>query len=46
MALYGIYGKHTQEACPIYNEENRRSLLKGAPNLKKLAKKYNTKLLG
>jgi hypothetical protein len=46
MALYGIYGGHTQEACPLYNEENRRSLLKAAPSLEKLAQKYNTKFLG
>ncbi len=46
MGLYGIYGEHTQEACPLYNEENRRSLLKTAPNLEKLAQKYNTKFLG
>jgi hypothetical protein len=46
MGLYGIYGEHTQEACPLYNEENRRSLLKAAPNLEKIAQKYNTKFLG
>jgi hypothetical protein len=46
MGLYGIYGEHTQEACPLYNEENRRSLLKAAPNLEKIARKYNTKFLG
>jgi hypothetical protein len=46
MALYGIYGEHTQEACPLYNEENRRSLLKGAANFEKIAQKYNTKFLG
>jgi hypothetical protein len=45
MGLYGIYGEHTQEACPLYNEENRRSLLKAAPNLEKIAQKYNTKFL-
>jgi hypothetical protein len=21
MGLYGIYGEHTQEACPLYNED-------------------------
>lgn len=45
MGLYGIYGEHTQEACPLYNEENRRSLLKAAPNLEKIAQKYDTKFL-
>ena len=46
MGLYGIYGAHAQEACPLYNEENRRSLLRTAPSLEKLAQKYNTKFLG
>jgi hypothetical protein len=45
MGLYGIYGEHTQEACPLYNEENRKALLKAAPNLEKIAQKYNTKFL-
>ena len=27
MALYGIYGEHTQAACPLYNKETRRELL-------------------
>jgi hypothetical protein len=46
MELYGIYGEHTQEACPLYNAENRRSLLKAAPNLEKLAQKHKVKFLG
>jgi hypothetical protein len=46
MGLYGIYGEHTQEACPLYNEENRRSLLKAASKLEQIAQKYDTKFLG
>jgi hypothetical protein len=30
MELYGIYGTHTTEACPLFNEENRRLLLEVA----------------
>jgi hypothetical protein len=48
MGLYGIYGEHAQEACPLYNEENRRSILKEdkMKRIEKLAQKYNTKFLG
>jgi len=45
MALYGIYGQHTQEACPLYNEASRRSLLKAAPKLERLAQRYSTRFL-
>ncbi len=27
MSLYGIYGSHTVEACPVYNVENARKLV-------------------
>jgi hypothetical protein len=29
MSLFGIYGEHTQ-ACPLYNEQNRKFLLANA----------------
>jgi hypothetical protein len=45
MALYGIYGEHTQEACPLYNEENRKYLLRIAPTIEKNAQEYNVKML-
>jgi Domain of unknown function (DUF3303) len=45
MALYGIYGEHTQEACPLYNEGNRKFILKNLPNVEKNAKKYNVRYL-
>ena len=44
-ALYGIYGEHTQEACPLYNEQNRRWLLANLPNQEKNAKKYGVTIL-
>jgi hypothetical protein len=45
MDLYGIYGEHTQEACPLYNDENRKYLLRTVPSMDKNAQKYNVKML-
>ena len=45
MALYGIYGEHTQVACPLYNKEVRQDLLREAPDLEKGAEKMGVKIL-
>jgi hypothetical protein len=45
MGLYGIYGEHTQEACPLYNEENRKYLLMTAPTMAKDAEKFSVNIL-
>ena len=45
MGLYGIYGTHTQEACPLYNDESRKYLLRVAPTMAKDAEKSNVKIL-
>ena len=45
MGLYGIYGTHTQEACPLYNDESRKYLLRVAPTMAKDAEKYNVNIL-
>ncbi len=45
MALYGVYGEHTQAACPLYNKEIRQDLLSGAPTLEKRAEKMGVKML-
>ena len=45
MALYGIYGEHTQAACPLYNKEVRQDLLREAPDLEKGAEKMGVKIL-
>lgn len=45
MGLYGIYGTHTQEACPLYNDESRKYLLRVAPTMAKDAEKANVKIL-
>ena len=44
-SMYGIYGEHTQEACPLYNEQNRRWLLTNLPNQEKTAQKYGVRIL-
>lgn len=40
MGLYGIYGEHTQEACPLYNKQVREYLLSQTPTMQKNAQKY------
>ena len=45
MGLYGIYGTHTQEACPLYNDESRKYLLRVAPTMAKDAEKSNVNIL-
>ena len=45
MGLYGIYGTHTQEACPLYNAESRKYLLRVAPTMAKDAEKSNVNIL-
>jgi hypothetical protein len=45
MALYGIYGEHTQATCPLYNKEVRQDLLRGASDLDKGAEKMGVKIL-
>jgi len=43
--MYGIYGEHTQEACPLYNEQNRKWILASLPNQEKNAQKYGVRFL-
>ena len=45
MGLYGIYGKHTQEAGPLYNEENRKYLLRTVPTMEKDAQENKVKFM-
>jgi hypothetical protein len=44
MAL-GIYGEHAQEACPLYNEQNKKFLLANVPGQEKNAQRHNVKIL-
>jgi hypothetical protein len=43
MGIYGVYGTHTTEGCPLYNKENRRLLLRIAETFADKASQYNVK---
>jgi Domain of unknown function (DUF3303) len=45
MALYGIFGIHSVESCPLNNAENRNLVIKMAKELDKVANKNNTHIL-
>ena len=45
MGLYGIYGSHSPESCPLNDLEIRRLVLKMAGQLDKVLTKNNVKLL-
>ena len=40
MALYGIWGSHTTESCPLNNTESRKVVLGAPSDLLSFAKKY------
>ena len=46
MELYGIYGSHTTEACPLFNEETRKLLLQIASGFEKTANEHGIKVVG
>ena len=45
MGLYGIYGSHTTEACPLFNEGNRKLLLQTVQGLEETASQYGVKFV-
>jgi hypothetical protein len=45
METYGIYGSHTTEACPLFNEENRKLLLQVASTFEKDANAKGIKVI-
>jgi hypothetical protein len=45
MGLYGIYGNHSTESCPLYNTENRNLIITMNEQLKEIANKNNVRLL-
>ena len=45
METYGIYGTHTTEVCPFFNEENRKLLLEVVSTFEKDANVKGIKVL-
>ncbi|KKK70274.1 hypothetical protein LCGC14_2925650 [marine sediment metagenome] len=45
MDLYGIYGSHTTEACPLFNEDNRKLLLQIAEGFETTANEHGVKVI-
>ena len=45
MGLYGIYGSHTTEACPLNNAETRKLVLEHGPKIVEEANKQNIKII-
>ena len=45
VGIYGIYGTHTTEACPLFNEENRKLLLEVASTFEKDANEKGIKVI-
>ena len=45
MGLYGIYGTHSPESCPVNNVEMRRLVIKMAEQLDKILTKNKAKML-
>ncbi len=47
MGLYGIYGSHTTESCPLNNAANRKIVLGAPADLESFARKYKiNRILG
>jgi hypothetical protein len=45
MSLFGIFGIHSVESCPLNNSENRNLVIKMAEELDKIANRNNTHIL-
>ena len=45
MGLYGIYGSHTTEACPLNSAETRKLVLEHGPKIVEEANKQNIKII-
>ena len=45
MALYGVYGSHTTEACPLNNQQNRQAVIQGGPKFKDIAEQAGVKVV-
>jgi len=45
MALYGVYGSHTTEACPLNNQQTRQMVIEGGPMFKDVAEQAGVKVV-
>ena len=45
MGMYGIYGSHTTESCPLNNQQNRRAVIEGGPQIKQMAESAGVKII-
>ena len=47
MALYGIYGRHEIDACPINNSKNRQMMVKiGKRDMKQVCSDFKINKIG
>ena len=46
MGLYGIFGSHTTESCPLNNQQNRKTLIQNGSNFEAAARKFNIQIVG
>jgi hypothetical protein len=46
MGLYGVYGSHTTESCPLNNQTNRKFVIEGGPHFKDVAENASVKVVG
>jgi len=45
MGLYGVYGSHTTEACPLNNQQTRQMVIEGGPKFKDVAEQAGVKVV-
>ncbi len=43
--MYGVYGSHTTESCPLNHRENRLAVIEGGPLFKQTAEAANVKVV-
>ena len=46
MALYGVYGSHTTESCPLNNQQTRKMVIEIGPQFKGVAEQAGVKVIG
>ncbi|MEM4230966.1 MAG: hypothetical protein QXM77_00315 [Candidatus Nitrosocaldus sp.] len=46
MPLYGIFGEHSVESCPLYNGKSRSTVLMISERIDEVAKSHDVRVLG